>query len=235
MSLPESPWSCRAQAVQMRQQGNAGRRLERLEKINPADLTINYTLHRSSVVLPGILVRLLTLAVLFRLNSPGKWRFALEQKLLPEPIRHWLGIVQLGELAERATVDWIAPKLFVETLSWSVTECLTQCGMPRPSAVIRQTIRDLLLRGAKPCQGGLVLNRRFWRTFVARSQRSCSVQVAEECRERVAFVLGQVDLSVEIERRWLDIPELSEEDLAKLKAVQVAEPWRTFASSSRGL
>ena len=62
--------------------------LERLEKINPADLTINYTLHRSSVVLPGILVRLLTLAVLFRLNSPGKWRLALEQKLLPEPIRH---------------------------------------------------------------------------------------------------------------------------------------------------
>ena len=36
--------------------------------------------------------------------------------------------------------------------------------------------------------------------------------------------MGQVDLSETIERRWLDVPELSEEDRAKLEAARVAEP-----------
>ena len=59
---------------------------------------------------------------------------------------------------------------------------------------------------------------------MAKSQRNCSLDVAEECRERIRFVLGQIDLSEEIERRWLDIPKLSDKERARLEAVQVAEP-----------
>ena len=210
--------------VRKRQQEDAERLLERLQEIDTPDLRISYALHKSSVVLPGMLVRFLTLAVLFRLNSPKKWRLALEQDLLPKEVRSWLGISSLEDLHEQATVDWIPAKLFVDALSWQVIECLTQCGMPRPSGIVRQTIRSLLLKNAKPVQKGLVLDRRFWRTFVAKSQRTCSPDVAEECRDRIQFVLGQIDLSEEIERRWLDIPKLSDEERTKLEAVQVAEP-----------
>ncbi len=213
-----------AEAVRNQQQRDAERLLERLEQVATADLTIHYRLEQSSVVLPGVLVRFVTLAVLFRLNSPKKWRLALNREVLPEPVRQWLGIQDLADLVEQASVDWIPPRLFVDTLSWRVTECLTQCAMPRPSAVIRQTIRDLLLRGAKPSLGGLVLDRRFWRAFVAKSQRRCSAEVAEECLQRVEFVLGQADLSEEVERRWLDIPKLNEQERTNLEAVQVAKP-----------
>jgi hypothetical protein len=44
-----------------------------------------------------------------------------------------------------------------------------------------------------------------------------------ECRERIEFVLGQVDLSEVVERRWLDMPQLSEAERAKLEAVRVEE------------
>jgi hypothetical protein len=163
-------------------------------------------------------------AVLFRLNSAKKWRLALEQKLLPEAVRRWLGIGELADFVEKATVDWIPPQVFMDTLTWQVIECLTRCGVPQPIAVVRQTVGDLLLRGSKVSQNGLVLDRRFWRTFAARSTRPCSAEVAEECRQRIDFVLGQVDLSEELERRWLDGPELSGAERAKLEAVRVAQP-----------
>ncbi|MCP4895694.1 MAG: hypothetical protein GY906_01865 [bacterium] len=222
--MPTSPLADPAVAVQNRQRRDAERLIERLQPIATRDLTINYTLEKSAVVLPGILVRLLTLAVLFRLNSAKKWRLALEEKLLPEPMRRWLGIEELSDLVELATVDWIPPRVFADTLAWQVTECLTQSGMPQPVAVIRQAIRDLLLRDAKSCRGGIVLDRRFWRRLVARSTRTCPVDLARECRQRVEFVLGQVDLSEKIQQRWLEVPELSEEERARLEAARVAEP-----------
>lgn len=224
MAMPSPTRGDAAVVVQSRQQQDAERLVERFARIGVADLTISYRLEQSSVVLPGVLIRFLTLAVLFRLNSPKKWRLVLRESLLPEPVCRWLGIQDLRDLIEQAPVDWIPPRLFADTLCWQVVECLTQCGMPRPIAVIRQIIRGLLLRDAKPCQGGLVLGGRFWRRFVARSQRPCSVEVAEECGQRVAFVLGQVDLSEAVERRWLEVPELSQEDRTKLEAVRVAEP-----------
>ncbi|MHB8901865.1 MAG: hypothetical protein ACYC6Y_24175, partial [Thermoguttaceae bacterium] len=175
-------------------------------------------------MLPGLLVRFIALAVVFRLNSAKKWRLALEQRLLPEPVRRWLGIEELAELVEKGTVDWIPLRMFVDMLSWQVIECLTGCGVPQPVPVVRQAIRDLLLRGSKISQNGVVLDRRFWRTFAARSTRPCSIEVAEECRQRIDFVLGQVDLSEEVERRWLDVPELSGADRDKLEATRVAKP-----------
>ncbi len=222
--MPTSTLADPALAVQNRQRRDAERLIERLQPIATRDLTINYTLEKSAVVLPGLLVRLLTLAVLFRLNSPKKWRLALKAKLLPEPMRRWLGIEELSDLVERATVDWIPPRVFADTLAWQVTECMTQSGMPQPVAVIRQAIRDLLLRDAKSCRGGIVLDRRFWRRLVARSTRTCSADLAQECRQRIEFVLGQVDLSEAIQRHWLEVPELSEEDRARLEAARVAEP-----------
>ena len=122
------------------------------------------------------------MAVLFRLNSAKKWRLVLEQKLLPEAVRRWLGIGELADFVEQATVDWIPPRVFMDTLTWQVIECLTRCGVPQPVAVVRRTVGDLLLRGSKVSQNGLVLDRRFWRTFAARSTRPCSAEVAEECQ-----------------------------------------------------
>lgn len=222
--MPSATDASAAEAVQEEQQRDAEELFERLQQLAVGDLTINYTLEQSSVVLPGVLVRFLTVAVLFRLNSAKKWRLALDQGLLPEPVRRWLGVEDLTDLIERATVDWIPPRVFADVLSWRVVECLTQCGMPQPIAVVRQAIRDLLLCDAKTSRGGIVLDRRFWRRFVAKSTRACSVKVAQECRERVEFVLGQVDLSEALERRWLEVPELSEEDRARLEAARVAEP-----------
>jgi len=224
VTMPNRTRSDAAESIQKQQQLDADRLLERLEEICVADLTVNYRLERASVVLPAVLVRFLTLAVLFRLNSPKKWRLVLEQELLPEPARRWLGIDGLNDLIQRAAVDWIPLRLFADTLSWQVVECLTQCGMPRPIAIIRQALRDLLLHDARSSGDGLVLGARFWRRFIARSLRPCSVEVAEECRQRVQFVLGQFGLSEKIERRWLDVPELSEEDQGRLEAARVAEP-----------
>ena len=218
------PESTPAEAVQEQQQKDASRLMERLSQVSVPDLTVSYTLEKSAIILPGLLTRFIAVAVLFRLNSAKKWRLALEQELLPEPMKRWLGIGGLAELIDKATVDWIPPQVFMDALSWQVIECLTRCGVPQPIAVVRQTIRGLLLRGSKVSQNGIVLDRRFWRTFVARSTRPCSAEVAEECRQRIEFVLGQVDLSEEVERRWLDVPELSGPDLAKLEAVRVAQP-----------
>lgn len=217
------PESTPAEDVQEQQQKDASRLMERLERVSVPDLTVSYTLEKSATVLPGLLTRFIAVAVLFRLNSAKKWRLALEQELLPEPMQRWLGIGELAELIEKATVDWIPPQVFIDTLSWQVIECLTRCGVPQPIAVVRQTIRWLLLRGSKVSQNGIVLDRRFWRTFAARSIRPCSAEVAEECRQRIEFVLGQVDLSEEVERRWLDVPELSGPDRVRLEAVRVAQ------------
>jgi len=213
-----------AEAVRRKQQLDAERLLERLSQLPVPDLTIHYSLQGSAVVLPGVLVRFLALAVVFRLNSAKKWHAALNQRLLPEPLRRWLDVAELAEMAARATVDWIPPRILLDTLSWQVAECLTQAAMPQPVAVIRQTIRDLLLREAQVSEGGIVLSQRFWRRFAEKGRRPLSAGVTMECRQRIEFVLGQVDLSEVVERQWLDIPELNEAKRAKLEAVQVVEP-----------
>ena len=93
-----------AEAVRRKQQLDAERLIERLGRLPVPDLTIHYTLQESAVVLPGVLVRLVTLAVVFRLNSAKKWNAALNERLLPEPLRRWLAV---SELAARATAGRI--------------------------------------------------------------------------------------------------------------------------------
>jgi len=218
-TLPES-----AEAVQKRQQEDAERLFERLNAIHVPDLTVNFTLQASSVVLPGVLIRFVALAVLLRLNSAKKWHVALQQKALPEPLRRWLGVEEMVAFIEQATVDWMPAKTFAQALTWQVVQCLTQCGMPQPVAIIRQTIRDLLLRDARVSEGGIVLDRRFWRRFAEKGTRRASAGLVEECRERMEFVLGQVDLSEAAEPRWRELPQLTDEEHATLEAAQVAEP-----------
>ncbi len=70
--------------------------MRRLEQVSVPDPTVSYTLEKSATVLPGLLARFVAVAVLFRLNLAKKWRLALEQKVLAEAVRRWLGI---GELA----------------------------------------------------------------------------------------------------------------------------------------
>ncbi len=213
-----------AEAVRRKQRLDAECLFQRLEQIHLPDLTVNYTLENSSVGIPGVLVRFLTLSVLFRLNSPKKWHAALREPLLCEPLRRWLGFEELADLADQATVDWIPPRILLDTLSWQVAECLTQLAMPQPVAVIRQTIRDLVLRDAKVSEGGIVLGQRFWRRFAARGSRPVSAGLVAECQRRIELVLGQVDLSEVVQRRWLQMPTLSPEDQAKLEAAQVSQP-----------
>ena len=184
-----------AQAVQAQQQRDAEALFQRLAELVVKDLTVHYTLERSAVTLPAVLVRLVTLAVLFRLNSAKKWGAVLGQQILPEPLRKWLDIDDLAQLADRATVDWIPAGVLLDTLSWQVAQCLTECLLPQPMAVIRQTIGELLLRDAARSEGGLVLNRNFWRRVAEKGARSLSAELLAECRQRIEFVLGQVDLS----------------------------------------
>jgi len=212
------------QAIQRKQQLEAQHLLSRLEQIQVHDLTFHYSLEESSVTLPGVVIRFLVLAVLFRLNSAKKWHRVLRGELLPEPVCQWLQIQCLADLVDQATVDWIRPKILLDTLSWRVTECLTKCGLPQPVAVTRQIVRDLLLRDAKRCGEGVTLNRDFWRRVAEKGRRPLSAMLEAECRERIEFVLGQVDLSEVAAQRWRDMPELSEADRAKLEAVRVAEP-----------
>ncbi len=84
------------------------------------------------MTLPAVLIRLLTLAVLFRLNSTHKWHAVFRQELLPQPLQTWLEIKDLAELAEQATVNWIPAGVLLDTLAWQVARCLTQVRYPNP-------------------------------------------------------------------------------------------------------
>jgi hypothetical protein len=102
--MEETPSDGPAQAVQDKQQQDAKALFERLQQIEVTDLTVHYTLEHSAVTLPAVLIRLLTLAVLFRLNSANKWHAVFRQKLLPEPLQTWLEIPKL-EPEQRAKLE----------------------------------------------------------------------------------------------------------------------------------
>lgn len=222
-TMPDSSPRDPAEAVRQRQQQDAEGLFERLEQVQVPDLTINSTLVGSSVILPGLLIRFVAASVLFRLNSAKKWRLVLREQWLAEPLRQWLGIEELTDFMERATVGWLPARVFSDTLSWQVAQCLAQCSVPQPVAAIRQTIRDLLLRDAEISGGGLALDRRFWRRFARKGERRFARGLAEECRRRIDFVFGQGDLSEVMEGRWLEVPALAAADRAKLEAVRVGE------------
>jgi hypothetical protein len=213
-----------AEEIRSKQQRDAARLLRRLEQIPVSDLSVYYRLEGSCATLPGTLIRFLVVAVLFRLDSAKKWHLVLSRKLLPGAVGSWLRVACLEEMAEHATVDWVPPQILLDALSWRVGECLTQCGLPQPAAVIRQTIAALLLREAKRSDGGVTLNRNFWRRTAEKGKRLPSRPLADECQRRIDFVLGQVDLSEVTPGRWLRMPELTAAERARLEAVRVGEP-----------
>lgn len=223
-SVQPAPAVDPALAVQRRQQQNAERLFQRLEQVQVHDLVVHYCLERSSITLPGVLIRFLAVAALFRLDSMRKWHMVLHQQLLPEPVRKWLKCERLTEMVELAAVDWIPPAILLDTLAWQVADGLTRCAVPQPMAVIRQTIAVLLLREAKRCGDGITLDRSFWRRAAEKGQRPLAAAVQAECRRRIEFVLGQVELSEAVQGRWLDLPQLTREERAKLEAARVARP-----------
>ena len=210
--------------VQRKQQRDAARLLQRLERIPTPDLLIHYRLEGSAATLPGTLIRFLVVAALFRLDSAKKWRLAFARKLLPEAVARWLKVESVEEMAEHATVDWVPPQILSDALSWRVSECLTQCGLPQPAAVIRQMIAALLLREAKRCGDGVTLNRNFWGRMAEKGERFLPAALVAECQQRIDFVLGQIGLSEVAPCRWLKMPELTAAERARLEAVRVAAP-----------
>lgn len=150
-------------------------------------------------------------------------------------MRQWLKIESLAEMADQATVDWIPPKMLLDVLGWRVAECLTQCALPQPAAVIRQTISVLLVRDAKRCGEGITLNRNFWRRVAEQGNRPLPPAIQAECQQRIEFVLGQVDLSEVVQGRWLDMPELTDTERATLEAARVAEPDERLQALSAAL
>jgi hypothetical protein len=153
-----------------------------------------------------------------------KWRFVLQQQLLPEPVGKWLRFERLADLVGLAKVDWVPPAILLDALAWQVADCLTQCAVPQPAAVIRQTIAVLLLRDAKQCGEGITLDGGFWRRVAAKGERPLAAAIQAECQRRIEFVLGQVDLSEVVPGRWLDMPQLTVAERAKLEATRVAQP-----------
>ncbi len=97
--MPNPSQDDTAESIQKQQRLDADRLLERHETVHIVDLTVNYRLEESSVVNPALLDSLSGLGVLFRLNSPKKWRLALVQDFLPESARRWLGVAGLDDLA----------------------------------------------------------------------------------------------------------------------------------------
>jgi hypothetical protein len=213
-----------ALAIQGQQRRAAERLFQRLEQVQVQDLFLHYSLEQSCVTLPGALIRFLAVAVLLRLDSMKKWHWVLHKQLLPEPVQKWLKIESLAAMADQATVDWVPPRILLDTLTWQVADCLTQCALAQPAAVIRQTIAVLLLRDAKRCGEGVTLDRNYWRRVAEKGQRPLAAAVQAECQQRIEFVLGQVDLTEVVPGRWLEVPELTEAERAKLEAVRVAQP-----------
>ncbi len=88
----------------------------------------------------------------------------------------------------------------------------------------RQVSRVDPIPDAEICGGGIVVSRRFWRRFAKQGSSPLSAGQLSECQQRIDFVLGEVDFSEVVEGRWLEIPELSQAERAKLEAARVAEP-----------
>ena len=122
-------------------------------------------------------------------------------------------------------MDWIERRVFVTSLSDEVGKLLIELAQPRTSATIRQTIRDLFLRKAEvDPKGGIRLCGQYWKCFLRQTTRPLSPRLHDEMVERVAVVLGEVDLTETAARRFKPMPELTPEQRKSLEAVKVDEP-----------
>jgi hypothetical protein len=91
--------------------------LRRATEVRVEGVSITLSPRSPTVCLPGELVRMGALSVLFGLDGPAKWEAALAAGWVPEALRGWLGVRGLDEVAAKGNVGWVAPRAFIERLS----------------------------------------------------------------------------------------------------------------------
>ena len=187
-------------------------------------LAITFSYRHATVSVPGVLVGFAALSVVFGLDSPRKWRVALEEGWVPEALLDWVGVRGLEELAAQAEVGWVPPRRFVDALSERVGQVLIEVAQPRAGAQVRQTIRRVLLHKGCVCDGGLVIGGRYWKRFLREGAKPLRAAIRGEVRERIAWALGRLEVAELAPRRWRPLPILTEEGRAILEAATVGPP-----------
>jgi len=198
--------------------------LRRLREVRVEGVSITLSPRSPTVCLPGELVRMGALAVLFGLDGPAKWEAALAAGWVPEALREWLGVRGLDEVAAKGNVGWVAPRAFIERLSERVGEVLVELAQPRAGAAVRQTLRRLFLYRGAVQDGGLVLGTLYWKRFLRDAAKPLRATVREEVRRRIAFALGQVERAERAPGHWRPIPGLTPEARAVLEAARGGPP-----------
>jgi len=198
--------------------------LERCSQIQIHDLPVTFSSRNATVTLPAVLVKFVTLSVLLRLDKPNKWQAALEEDWIPSPLFEWLGERTLGDLSEAIEVNPIPPNLFVQVLAERVGVVLIEMRQPHASAFIQQTIRRLLFHKGSVRDNGFVMGARYWKRFLRDREKSLRRRLREEVHERIAFAMGQLELTELAPRHWRPMPELSAENRAILDAAKRGEP-----------
>ena len=89
---------------------------------------------------------------------------------------------------------------------------------PQPAVIIRQVIRNLFLRKARLCAGGLVFHETYWQWFLKQAHKPMPQTVFEEVEQRIQWALGQLDLAQVTPKQWHAVPQLSEGDRRILQA-----------------
>jgi hypothetical protein len=206
--------------------------LDRCTRMRVDDLVLTFSPGQDSITVPGVLIRFVTLSTLLGLDHPRKWQAALKGGWVPGKLADWLGIGSLEELAGAVRVGWIAPRRLVEVLSERVGVILIEMGQPRPGAVVRQTIRRLLVPKGCVRDGGLVMRGGYWKRLLRQTSKGLRPAIAKEVRERILWAFGQLELSQLAPRRWRPMPSLSAEERQILEAAQVeGQPERLAALS----
>ena len=197
--------------------------LDRCKQTPIPDLPITFSHRDPTVCIPGVVIRFVALSVLLRLDRPHKWRVALERGWVPQGLVEWLGVSHLESLAEEARVDWLPYGVWMNALTDEVGKWLIQVRQPRPRAVIRETIRQVLLHAHAVHDGGVVMGGRYWKRFLRDQAKPLAPKLYVEVRERIQAGLGQLEVAELAPRHWMPVPELSAPDRAKLEAAVVSE------------
>jgi hypothetical protein len=198
--------------------------LRRATEVRVEGVSITLSPRSPTVCLPGELVRMGALSVLFGLDGPAKWEAALAAGWVPEALRGWLGVRGLDEVAAKGNVGWVAPRAFIERLGERVGEVLVELAQPRAGAAVSQTLRRLFLYRGAVQDGGLVLGTLYWKRFLRDAAKPLRAPVREEVRRRIAFALGQVERAERAPGHWRPIPGLTPEARAVLEAARGGPP-----------
>ena len=197
--------------------------LKRCVQAKVEDLPITFSLQHHPVTVPACLIRFAALSVLFRLDRAHKWQAALKHEWIPQALLDWLGVRGLDELAAETRLEWNPWKLLLDTLTQQVGRLLIEVRQPRPASWIRDTIRRVLVHKDSVQEGGLVMNRRYWKRFLAQGAKPLAGGMGDEVQQRIQWALGQLELAELAPRYWQPVPVLSQDHRDKLQAVMVSD------------